>query len=234
MVYASAKDGWAVLDLEHEQKDLVALLDTIVEEVPSPDGKDDNDLQLQIATLQSDSYLGRVGIGRVFDGSVTKNDRVTVCRIDGSVTDARITKLWTFNGLERVEIETAHSGDIVAMVGVDDILPGDTVCTIDKPNPMPIVAIDKPTLSMILMVNNSPFAGLEGKYLTSRQIRERLDKELQHNVALKVADTDRPEAFLISGRGELHLSILIENMRREGYEMQVSKPEVIYLSLIHI
>lgn len=228
VIYASAKEGYSGPSPDVRSGDLKPLLDMIISEVKAPEVQVDAPLQFQVATLQYDSYLGRILVGRVFAGKMTRNDRVTVCRADGSTDTGRLTKLWKFNGLERVEAEEVGPGDICALVGPNDVIPGETLCEFDNPNPLPLIAVDEPTLSMVIMVNNSPFSGREGKYLTSRQIRDRLDKELEHNVALKVAPTDRPEAFLLSGRGELHLSVLLETMRREGFEFQVSKPVVIY------
>jgi GTP-binding protein len=228
VIYASGKEGYARHELEDTDTDLQPLFEAIVEHVPEPGGDVDAPLQMQVATLNYDEYLGRVGIGRVFQGTATVGDNILVCRRDGQKTRSRITKLWGFKGLERVQRESVSAGDLCAVTGIEGVLPGETLTDIDDPQPLPMIDVDEPTLSMILMVNNSPFAGLEGKYLTSRQIRERLDRELEHNVALKVENTDRPEAFRVSGRGELHLSVLLEQMRREGFEMQVSQPEVIY------
>jgi GTP-binding protein len=228
IIYASGKEGYAKHELEDDVKDLEPLFEAIVEHVPAPGGDEDAPLQMQVATLNYDEYLGRVGIGRVFQGQAKVGDNIVVCRRDGSRTKARITKLWGFAGLERVERQEVSAGDICAVTGIEGVLPGETLTDPDNPQPLPTINVDEPTLSMIFMVNNSPFAGLEGKYLTSRQLRERLDRELEHNVALRVEDTDRPEAFRVSGRGELHLSVLLEQMRREGYELQVSQPEVIF------
>ncbi|MFP4596838.1 MAG: translational GTPase TypA [Persicimonas sp.] len=227
IVYASGLAGYAMLEPDEEPDDLEPLFDAIVEHVDPPKDDVDGPLQMQIATLNYDDYLGRVAIGRVFRGAISVGDQVVIARRDGSTSRARITKLFGFRGLEKVERETITAGELCAVTGIEGILPGETICDPEHVDPMDIVQIDEPTLSMIFMVNNSPFAGLEGDYLTSRQIRERLDRELEHNVALRVEDTDRPEAFKVSGRGELHLSVLIEQMRREGYELQISQPEVI-------
>ena len=228
VVYASAKEGYAMHELEQESDNLTPLLEAIVEHAPDPGGDPDATLQMQIATLKYDDYLGRVAIGRVFNGTVKLNDRVAVSRRDESLTFARITKLWGFQGLERVPRESAQAGDIVAVTGIEAILPGETLTDPDDPQPMTLLTIDEPTLSMVFMVNDSPFAGREGKYVTSRQIRDRLERELESNVSLRVADTERAEAVEVSGRGELSLAILIETMRREGYELAVSQPRVIF------
>ena len=228
VVYASGIQGYAMKELGDEPKDLQPLFDAIIEHVDPPSGDPEAPLQMQIATLNYDAYLGRVAIGRIFNGRVTEGDRVAVCRNDGTKDSARVTKLWGFKGLERVLRTEASAGDIVALTGFDAILPGDTITDLDNPVPMPAIEIDEPTLSMIFMINNSPFAGKEGKFVTSRQIKERLDKELEFNVSLRVNMTERAEAFEVSGRGELSLTILLETMRREGYEIQVSQPRVIF------
>jgi GTP-binding protein len=228
VVYASAKNGFAMHELGDEQKDLQPLFETIVKSVRPPSGDVEAPLQMQIATLNYDSYLGRVAIGRIFNGRIKEGDRVMVCHNDGKRDIARVTKLWGFKGLERVLRTEAEAGDIVALTGFDNILPGDTVTDSEKPMPMPAMEIDEPTLSMIFMINNSPFAGRDGKFVTSRQIKERLDKELEFNVSLRVSATERAEAFEVAGRGELSLTVLLETMRREGYEIQVSQPRVIF------
>ncbi len=228
VIYASAKEGYAMKELEDDAHDMQPLFQAIIEHVPEPSGDPEATLQMQVATLNYDDYLGRVAIGRVFNGAMKEGDRVTLARNDGTQTGARITKLWGFRGLDRVEQKEASAGDIIALTGFDAILPGDTVTDSDEPRPLPPIEIDEPTLSMVFMINNSPFAGLEGKYVTSRQIKERLDRELEHNVALRVERTERAEAFEVSGRGELSLAILLETMRREGFEMQVSQPRVIF------
>lgn len=228
VVYASGIQGYAMKELGDEPVDLKPLFDTIIEHVDPPSGDPEAPLQMQIATLNYDAYLGRVAIGRIFNGRVTEGDRVAVCRNDGTKDSARVTKLWGFKGLERVLRTEASAGDIVALTGFDAILPGDTITDLENPIPMPAIEIDEPTLSMIFMINNSPFAGKEGKFVTSRQIKERLDKELEFNVSLRVNMTERAEAFEVSGRGELSLTILLETMRREGYEIQVSQPRVIF------
>lgn len=228
VLYASGLNGYAMHNLEDESDNLIPLLEGIVKYVPEPGGDADGPLQMQVATLGYDDYVGRVAIGRVFNGTMKIGDKVVRNRRDGELVKAKITKLYGFHGLDRVERTSISAGDIAAVAGLEDVLPGETICDPENVNPMPVIKIDEPTVSMILMINNSPFAGLEGDYLTSRQIRDRLTRELEQNVALRVEDTERAEAFVISGRGELHLSILLEQMRREGYEMQVSQPRVIY------
>ncbi len=227
VVYASGKEGWATAELGVPSDNLDPLLQCVVDNVAPPSGTAEATLQFQVATLNYDNYLGRVGIGRVFNGVLAVGQRVAICRLDGTVSNVKITNLWGFRGLERVPETEVHAGDICAVTGLDGVLPGETITDIENPMPLPTIDVDEPTLSMVVMVNDGPFAGLEGKFLTSRQIRERLDRELESNVALRVEDTDRPEAMLISGRGELHLSVLLEQMRREGFELQVSRPRVI-------
>ncbi len=228
VIYASAKEGYAIKELGQEQKNLHPLFDMIIDDIEAPSGDPDALLQMQVATLNYDSYLGRVAIGRVFNGTMNVGDRVAIHRREGKDDVARITKIWGFKGLERVEVETAQAGDIIAVTGIDAILPGETLTDVNDPQPLPMLEIDEPTLSMIFMINDSPFAGLEGKFVTSRQIKDRLDRELEGNVSLRVEPTERAEAFKVSGRGELSLAVLIETMRREGYELQVSRPQVIF------
>lgn len=228
VVYASGLEGVAMDELDDEPRDLRPLLEAIVKHVPAPKGDPDAPLQMQIATLGYDDYVGRVAIGRVFDGTMRVGDDVVRSRRDGDEETARIRKLYGFHGLERVECDEIGAGDIAAVAGLEGILPGETICDPDQVRPLPMIEIDEPTVSMIVMINDSPFSGLDGRYLTSRQIKERLDRELEQNVALRVSETERAEAYEISGRGELHLSILLEQMRREGYEMQVSQPRVIF------
>lgn len=228
VLYASGLNGFAKHNLEDESDNLIPLLEGIVKYVAEPGGDAEGPLQMQVATLGYDDYVGRVAIGRVFNGTMKIGDKVVRCRRDGSQVKAKITKLYGFHGLERVDRLEVVAGDIAAVAGLEDVLPGETICDPEVVNPLPLINIDEPTVSMVLMINNSPFAGREGDYLTSRQIRDRLNRELEQNVALRVGETDRAEAFIISGRGELHLSILLEQMRREGFEMQVSQPQVIY------
>lgn len=226
VVYASGRDGWAVNELEDEQSDLSPLLDNIVEHIPAPDIKE-GDVQMQITTLDYNDYVGRIGVGRVFRGTLRK-DNLAVIKRDGSIEQAKPKQLFTFDGLGRKEVDEVNCGDLCAIVGIEDIDIGDTITDSENPEPLPIVPIDEPTISMMFSVNNSPFNGKEGKYVTSRQLRDRLYKELQQNVALRVEDTNSPDSLKISGRGILHISVLIENMRREGYELQVGSPKVIY------
>ena len=227
VVYASGRDGYATLDPHVPGTDMQPLFEKILEEIPAPEGEPDGPLQLLFSNIDYDDYVGRIGIGRVERGSVRVGQSVILCHNDGSCKNARITKLYQFEGLKRVEAETAGLGDIVAVSGITDLNIGETACDVEHPEPLPFVKIDEPTVSMLFMVNNSPFAGKEGKYVTSRNIRERLFKEVETNVAMRVEETDTTDAFKVSGRGELHLSILIEQMRRQNYEFQVSRPKVI-------
>ena len=228
VIYTSAKEGYALAEIEDTPTDMTPLFELIRDQIKAPEQDVNAPLQMQVATLNRDEYLGRVGIGRVYKGTMKVGDRVAISRHDGSLDKARITKIWGFKGLERVERESASAGDIIAVTGIDDILPGETLTDIDDPRPMELMAIDEPTLSMVFMINDSPFAGLEGKYVTSRQIRDRLARELESNVSLRVTPTDRAEAFEVAGRGELGLGILLETMRREGFEIQISRPQVIF------
>jgi len=227
IVYASGLQGIAGLEPDQLQDDLRPLFETIVNHMPAPDADEEAPLQLQVTMLDYNDFLGRIGIGRIYRGTVNVNDQVSVVKRDGSVKKMRIQKLFGFSGLQRVEQKTARAGDIVAVAGLEDINVGETVCHADHPDALPLLKIDEPTLQMTFLVNNSPFAGREGKHVTSRKIRDRLMAELETDVSLRVEETDSPDAFIVSGRGELHLSILVENMRREGYELGVSKPEVI-------
>jgi GTP-binding protein len=227
VIYASGRNGWAVTDFKHEQKDLVPLLDTIINKIPPPK-IEDGTTQMQVTTLDYNDFVGRIGIGRVFRGSLQKRSPLSIIKRDGKVHPVTIKQLFVFEGLERTEVEEVVSGDICAIVGVDDIDIGDTIADSDNPEPLPIIAIDEPTISMNFTVNTSPFYGKEGKYVTSRHLRDRLFKELEHNVALEVEETNSPDTYKVSGRGILHLSVLIENMRREGYEFAVGPPKVIY------
>ena len=227
VIYASALRGYASLDPADRQGDMTPLFRAIVEYVSPPRVNGDGPLQLQVSSLDYDAYVGVLGIGRVQRGSVQNNSAVCVVATDGSVRKARILELYRFHGLERQQIPRADAGDIVVFSGIDKLNISDTVCAVDHPDPLPALSVDEPTISMTFQVNKSPFAGQEGIFLTSRQIGERLDQELKHNVALRVVETDDPDKFRVSGRGELHLSVLIETMRREGYELSVSRPEVI-------
>ena len=227
VIYASALEGYASLEPEVRDGDTLPLLDAIIEHVPAPDVQLDGALQLQVSSLDYNSYVGVLGIGRINRGVARANARITIVRQDGSTSNARLINLYGFDGLERIPVEEAGAGDIVVFSGIDDPQISDTVCERDQPDGLPPLKVDEPTISMTFQVNKSPFAGQDGKYLTSRQIQARLDQELKHNVALRVEETGDPDKFRVSGRGELHLSVLIETMRREGYELAVSRPTVI-------
>ena len=227
VIYASAKEGTASLKQDEQESDIFALFKAILEYVPAPKGDIDGKAQLLIANIDYDDYLGRIGIGRVERGSIQKGMPAVLCKDDGTTQNVKITKLFEFSGLKRQETECARFGDIIAVAGISGINIGETVCDAECVEALPFVEIDEPTVSMTFMVNNSPFAGREGKFVTSRNLRERLWRELETNVSLRVEETDSTDAFKVSGRGELHLSILIETMRREGYEFAVSRPRVI-------
>jgi GTP-binding protein len=227
IIYASAKAGTASLSMEQPGEDLRPLFDTIIEHAPPPRGRADGPLQILVANLDSSDYLGRIAIGRIFNGSVKVGDPVTVCKLDGSFKDTKITKLFAFDGLKRVDIQDAAAGDIVCLAGLEDITIGETIADVEHRKPMPVIAVDEPTVSMIFGVNTSPMSGRDGQFVTSRQIKDRLDKELLGNVSIRVEPTDTPEQMKVLGRGELQLSILIEMMRREGFEMQVSRPDIV-------
>lgn len=228
VIYASAKQGWATADLNVPSDNLNPLLDAILTEIPAPTGDMNAPLQAIICNVDYDEYVGRIGIGRIVRGSIKDAENVTIIHTDKTTTNARVGKLYQFEGLKRVEVTDAKMGDIIAVSGLDKINIGETICTPDCIEQLPFVAIDEPTVSMYFMVNNSPFAGKEGKYVTSRHLRARLFKEIETNVSMRVEETDSADTFKVFGRGELHLSILIENMRREGYEFQVSRPKVIF------
>lgn len=229
VIYASAINGTSSLsdDPSQQEETMAPVFDTIIEHIPAPVDNSDEPLQFQVSLLDYNDYVGRIGIGRVFRGTIKVGDQVALLKLDGSVKKFRVTKLFGFFGLDRLEIEEAKAGDLIAVSGMEDIFVGETVTPIDHQDGLPILHIDEPTLQMTFLVNNSPFAGREGKYVTARKIEERLMSQLQTDVSLRVEPTDSPDAWTVSGRGELHLSILIENMRREGYELQVSRPEVI-------
>ena len=227
VVYASAMNGTASLDPEQQDENMKCLYDTIIESVPAPIDNSDEPLQFQVSLLDYNDYVGRIGIGRIFRGELHVGEQVSLIKLDGTVKNFRISKMFGYFGLQRDEIESAKSGDIIALSGLEDINVGETVTPTDAQEPMEAPIIDEPTLQMTFSVNNSPFAGREGKFVTARKIEERLNVQLETDVSLRVDPTDRPDAWKVSGRGELHLSILIENMRREGFELQVSKPEVI-------
>lgn len=227
-VYASAKQGWAVTDLSDERKDITPIFDTIISEIPAPKGEIDAPLQLMICNIDYDEYVGRIGVGKIIRGKISANQPISICRTDGTVAQGKISRLYQFEGLKRVEVDEGKMGDIVAINGAEKLNIGETVCDLNTPEALPFVAIDEPTMSMMFMANNSPFAGKEGKFVTSRHLRARLFKEVETNVSMRVRETDAADTFEVFGRGELHLSILIENMRREGYEFQVSRPKVIF------
>ncbi len=229
VVYASALNGTSSLsdNPADQEKTMDYLFDTIIEHIPAPVDNSDEPLQFQVSLLDYNDYVGRIGIGRVFRGTIKVGDQVTLLKLDGTKKNFRVTKLFGFFGLNRLEINEAKAGDLIAVSGMEDIFVGETVTPVDSHESLPVLHIDEPTLQMTFLTNNSPFAGREGKYVTARKIEERLMRELHTDVSLKVEPTDSPDAWIVSGRGELHLSILIENMRREGYELQVSRPEVI-------
>ena len=230
VIYASGRDGWATAEYNPEQpnKDLKELFELIINEIPCPQCEEDAPFQMLVSNIDYDEYTGRIAVGKIERGSIQVNMPIAVCREDGSVTHAKATKLYTFEGLDKAPAELVGAGDVVAISGIADINIGETICCVDQPEALPFVKIDDPVLSMTFSVNDSPFAGREGKYVTSRHLRERLFRELDSNISLRVSETNTTEAFVVSGRGELHLSVLIENMRREGYEFQVSNPVVIY------
>ena len=227
VVYASAREGYASINPDAREGNLTPLLDLIVETIPCPKGEEDGEFQMLVSNIDYDEYTGRIAIGKIERGSVKLNMPVTVCKTDGTFGNGKITKLYTYENLGKAVTESASVGDIVALSGLPDINIGETICSPSAPEALPFVEIDRPVLSMTFSVNDSPFAGKDGDYVTSRHLRDRLYKELLSNISLDVQDTDSTEAFTVSGRGELHLSVLIENMRREGYEFQVSKPVVI-------
>lgn len=227
VIYASAINGTASTNPEKQDENMQSLYDAVVDHIPAPIDNREEPLQFQVALLDYNDYVGRIGIGRVFRGTMKVGQQVALMKLDGTVKQFRVTKIFGFFGLKRQEIEEAYAGDLIAVSGMEDINVGETVCPFEHQEALPVLRIDEPTLQMTFLVNNSPFAGKEGKYLTSRKIEERLRAQLETDVSLRVENTDSPDAWTVSGRGELHLSILIENMRREGYELQVSKPEVI-------
>ncbi|OJU14439.1 MAG: GTP-binding protein TypA [Clostridiales bacterium 43-6] len=228
VIYASGRDGYASLDPNEKSDDLKPLFEEIIKEVPTPKGDIDGPLQILFSNIDYDEYVGRIGVGRVERGSVKVNQNVTLCKVDGSRQNVKISRLYQFEGLKRTETESAALGDIIAVAGIADINIGETACSVDCVEPLEFIKIDEPTISMNFQVNNSPFAGKEGKFVTSRNLRERLFKEVETNVSMRVEETETADTFRVSGRGELHLSILIETMRRQGYEFMVSRPKVIY------
>ena len=228
IVYCSAREGVAKMDMEDTATNMEPLFKTIIKRVKAPTGYLDMPLQMLVTTLDSNEYVGKIAIGKIERGSIKRNQQVALIKRDGTVSNVKVSSLYVYNGLEREETEEAILGDIVAVAGIPDINIGETIADVTNPEAIQFVDIDEPTLSMNFMVNNSPFAGQDGSFVTSRHLRDRLKKELETNVSLRVEETDAADRFLVSGRGELHLSILIETMRREGYELQVSKPTVIY------
>ncbi|HEY5885369.1 MAG TPA: translational GTPase TypA [Pyrinomonadaceae bacterium] len=227
ILYSVSREGTAKRELNQESKNLLPLFDQIVKTIPPPKALRNDSLQLLVANLDYNEYVGRLAIGRIFSGEIAIGDQVAVAKPDGSLQKVRVSQLYVFEGLKREPTQSAAFGEIVALAGIDNIEIGDSITSVDTPQPLPSIAVDEPTISMIFGVNNSPFAGTEGRFVTSRQVKERLDKETLGNVAIRVEETESPDQFKVSGRGELQLSILIEMMRREGYELQVSKPEAI-------
>jgi GTP-binding protein len=227
VLYAVARDGVAKKNLADDSRSLRPLFEEIVRTIPSPRELRDDSLQLLVANLDYSEYVGRLAIGRIFSGEIAQGDTVAVVKRDGAQQKTRVKELYAFEGLKRESVERARFGEIVALAGIEGIEIGESVTSAENPRPLPVIAVDEPTISMIFSVNNSPFAGTEGRFVTSRQLKERLDREVLGNVAIRVEETDSPDQFKVSGRGELQLAILIEMMRREGYELQVSKPEVI-------
>lgn len=231
VVYASAKDGYSSLDPDVREGDMRPLLDAILEHISAPEGDIDGPLQILFSSLDYDDYIGRIGVGRVERGKILRGENVVLCKQDGKQENVKISRLYQFEGLKRVEVDSAMMGDIVCVSGIADLNIGETACDPECIEPLPFVKIDEPTISMNFIVNDSPFAGREGKFVTSRNLRDRLFKEVETNVSMRVEETDSTDTFKVSGRGELHLSILIETMRRQGYEFQVSRPEVIYKTI---
>ncbi len=228
VIYASGKQGTATLDLNTPGTDMTPIFETIINYIGAPKVEPDKPLQMLVSSIDYDNYVGRIAIGRVERGSITQGQSVAVCRKDGKIQNLKIGKLYTYQGLKKFEIESAPAGDIIAVMGIPDINIGETIADVNDPEPIPFVDIDEPTLTMTFSVNNGPFAGREGEFVTSRHLRDRLMKELESNVSLRVEETDSPDSFKVSGRGELHLSVLIETMRREGFEFMVSRPSVIF------
>ena len=227
VVYASARDGIAKASMEDDSTDMTALFDVLIKEIPAPQGDIDGPLQFMVTTLDYDDFVGKIAVGRIVRGRMKTNQQVVLMNGE-STRKGKIGRVYTYNGLNRVETDEAGMGDIIAFVGIDDINIGETVADAENPEALPTISIDEPTLSMMFSVNNSPFAGHEGDYVTSRHLRDRLFKEVETNVSMRVEETDSPDSFKVSGRGELHLAVLIETMRREGYELQVGKPRVIF------
>ncbi len=227
VIYASARDGYSSDDPSVREGDLRPLFDAIIDNIEPPVGDADAPLQVLFSSLDYDDYIGRIGVGRVERGKINRNDSLVLCKTDGTQQNVKISRLYQFEGLKRVEVESASVGDIICVSGITDINIGETLCSPDCIDPLPFIKIDEPTISMNFIVNDSPFAGKEGKFVTSRNLRDRLFKEVETNVSMRVEETESTDTFKVSGRGELHLSILIETMRRQGYEFQVSRPKVI-------
>ncbi len=227
VIYASARDGYASFDSNVRDGDMRPLFDAIIDNIQPPIGDVDAPLQVLFSSLDYDDYIGRIGVGRVERGRINRNDSLVLCKTDGTEQNVRISRLYQFDGLKRVEVDSAAVGDIICVSGINDLNIGETLCSLDCVEPLPFIKIDEPTISMNFIVNDSPFAGKEGKFVTSRNLRDRLYKEVETNVSMRVEDTESTDTFKVSGRGELHLSILIETMRRQGYEFQVSRPKVI-------
>jgi GTP-binding protein len=227
VIYTNAREGTATTDLTVPGVDLRPLFDAVIARIPAPRGSADAPLQALVANLDSSDYIGRLAIGRIFNGRVKVGDPIAVCKLDGSIQRTTVTKLYTFEGLKRIDATAAAAGDIICLAGIEGIMIGETIADAENPSPIATIAIDEPTVSMIFGVNTAPFAGRDGQFVTSRQLKDRLDRELVGNVSIRVEPTDSPEQMKVIGRGELQLSILIEMMRREGYEMQVSRPEIV-------
>jgi GTP-binding protein len=227
VLYTNARQGTASTELDRPGEDLRPLFDAVIRAIPPPRGSADAPLQALVANLDSSDYLGRIAIGRVFNGRVKVGDAIGVCKLDGSVQQTKVTKLYMFDGLKRVDVDEAAAGDVICLAGIENIMIGETIADPEQPIPIGNIAVDEPTVSMIFGVNTSPFAGRDGQFVTSRQIKDRLDRELLGNVSIRVEPTDTPEQMKVFGRGELQLSILIEMMRRESYELQVSRPEIV-------
>ena len=228
VIYASAKNGIAKMSLDEESDNVHCIFETIIEKISAPNCEVEGSAQLLVSNIDYDDYLGRIAVGRIERGTITLGMPVAVCKKEDKIVNGKVAKLFTYMGLKKVEVEQVSAGDIVALSGIEDINIGDTICDINNPEKIPFVDIDEPTVSMTFSVNDGPFAGKEGQFVTSRHIRDRLFKELERNVSLRVKETDRAESFEVSGRGELHLSVLIETMRREGFELLVSRPKVIF------
>ena len=226
MVYGSSKQGWMSTDWKVQTEDITPLLDAVLEHIP-PAPSFDGTLQMQITSLDYSSFVGRIAIGRVARGVIKENQPISLVKRDGTIQKSRIKELYTFEGLGKIKVSEVHSGDICAVVGIDGFDIGDTIADFEKPEALSFIKIDEPTMNMLFTINNSPFFGKEGKFVTSRHLRDRLHKEMEKNLALKVVETESPDAYLVYGRGILHLSVLIETMRREGYEIQVGQPQVI-------